>query len=191
MSALFAAAGSGDMENVKRLVAEGADVKQRLFLGYTPFLWAASGGHIPIMHWLLTEGGASLDEQTLHGARALSLAARNDRWLTVQWLLEEHGPSMTESDETGTTAWSFLPRSGGRMNVADLSSLLKVTVMLEDVPPFVIAKLSPQHADICTRGRQLRAQLPSYLEQQRAAVVTHCPLPGVLRRSLRLRQKHV
>jgi hypothetical protein len=71
------------------------------------------------------------------------LAARNDRWLAMQWLLEEHGASMTESDNNGTIAWSFLPYSVDRMNVADLSSLLKVTVMLEDVPPSIIAKLSP------------------------------------------------
>jgi hypothetical protein len=38
-------------------------------------------------------------------------------------------------------------------------------VMLEDAPVVTIAKLSPQYAKICTRGRQLRAQLPYYLEQ--------------------------
>ena len=29
-------------------------------------------------------------------------------------------------------------------------------------------------------GRQLRARLPSYLEQQQALVLEHCPLPAVL-----------
>jgi hypothetical protein len=62
-------------------------------------------------------------------------------------------------------------RSAG--SAADLSSLLKVMVMLDDAPHNSIAKLSPQHADICMRGRQFRAQLPCYLEQQRATVVTH------------------
>jgi hypothetical protein len=62
----------------------------------------------------------------------------------------------------------------------ELLSLLKVMVMLDDAPADFIAKLSPRSADICTRGRQLRAQLPSYLEQQRAAVAAHCPLPAVL-----------
>jgi hypothetical protein len=54
-------------------------------------------------------------------------------------------------------------------------------VMLEDAPADFIGKLSPQHADICERGRHFRAQLPSYLEQQRATAVAHCPLPDVLR----------
>jgi hypothetical protein len=67
------------------------------------------------------------------------------------------------------------------MNVAaELSSLLKVMVMLDDAPAAFVATLSPHHAKLCARGCQLRAQLPSYLEQQRVAVVAHCPLPGVL-----------
>jgi hypothetical protein len=53
-------------------------------------------------------------------------------------------------------------------------------VIIEDAPANFIASLLPQHSEICTRGRQLRAQLPSYLEQQRTAVVAHFPLPTVL-----------
>jgi hypothetical protein len=54
-------------------------------------------------------------------------------------------------------------------------------VMLDDAPPAFVAKLSPAYAEIATRGRQYRAQLPSYLEQQRATVVEHCPpLPVLL-----------
>jgi hypothetical protein len=61
-----------------------------------------------------------------------------------------------------------------------LASLLKVMVLLADAPPDFVAKLSPVHAKLATRGRQLRAQLPSYLEQQWALVVAHCPLPAAL-----------
>jgi hypothetical protein len=61
-----------------------------------------------------------------------------------------------------------------------LASLLKVMVLLADAPPDFVAKLSPAHAELATRGLQLRAQLPSYLEQQKALVVAHCPLPAVL-----------
>ena len=55
--------------------------------------------------------------------------------------------------------------------------------MLGDAPGYFIAKLSDYHSgltEITTRGCQSRAQLPSYLEQQRAAVVDDCPLPAVL-----------
>jgi hypothetical protein len=172
----------GDLESVKRLVAEGADVNETILPpSYTPFLWAASQGRIPIMHWLLTEGGSSLAEHTTSGAHALLLATCNGQWPAVQWLLEEQGASIIERDNLGATVWSKLWGHCGGRNAAELSSLLKVMVMLDDTPADVIINLLPQHAAICKNGRRLRAQLPSYLEQQRATVVTHCPLPGVLR----------
>jgi hypothetical protein len=53
-------------------------------------------------------------------------------------------------------------------------------VLFEDAPADFKARHSPQHAELATRGKLLRAQLPIYLEQQRAAVVDHSPLPAVL-----------
>jgi hypothetical protein len=53
-------------------------------------------------------------------------------------------------------------------------------VMLDDAPPAFMAKLSPAHAELTSRGRDFRSQLPSYLEEQRASVLEHCPLPPVL-----------
>jgi hypothetical protein len=53
-------------------------------------------------------------------------------------------------------------------------------VMLDDAPPAFVAKLSPVHTELTARGRQYRAQLPSYLEKQRASVFERCPLPAVL-----------
>jgi hypothetical protein len=71
-------------------------------------------------------------------------------------------------------------------DIFELSSLLRVMVMLEDAPEsFTTAGLSlynARFAEIAMQGRQLRAQLPSHLEQQQAAVVTDCPLPAVLQR---------
>jgi hypothetical protein len=178
--ALLDAARNGDLESVIRLVAEGADVKESNRYGFTPFMRAAWHGHIPIMHWLLTEGGSSLTEQSTIRTTALLLAARGAHFPAVQYLLDERGASISESDNFGRTVWNELwinPRGG---SAGELSSLLKVMVMLDDAPADFIAKLSPHDAELCTRGRLLRAQLPSYLEQQRAAVVAHCFLPAVL-----------
>jgi hypothetical protein len=58
--------------------------------------------------------------------------------------------------------------------------LLKVIIMLEDAPAEFIEHLTPLHAELCRRGRLLRAALPSYLQQQRVSLVAHCPLPAVL-----------
>ena len=63
---------------------------------------------------------------------------------------------------------------------AELLSLLKVMVLLGDAPPDFTAKLSAEHKRLVEEGQQLRARLPSYLEQQRALLLVHCPLPAVL-----------
>jgi hypothetical protein len=176
--ALLDAVNEGDLEKLKRLVAEGAYVAEADIHGYTALLHAAFFGHIPIMHWLLTEGGSSLTEKDIHGTPALMIAAIMGHFPAMQYLLEERGASITETDNYGGTVWGKM-RMLRDKNV-ELFSLLKVVVLLDDAPADFIAKLSPRGTEICTRGRQLRAQLPSYLEQQRAKVVVHCPLPAVL-----------
>jgi hypothetical protein len=78
--------------------------------------------------------------------------------------------------------WSWLSIHRVADAIAILS-LLKVMVMLEDTPEYFTDVLSLHNvklAEIATRGRQLRSQLPSYLEQQRASVIAHCPVPTVL-----------
>jgi hypothetical protein len=181
MSALWDAVRENDLEELKRLIAEGVDVAEANLLGFTALLKAAGYGRLPIMHWLLTEGGPSLVEESMQGRHALAIAALNGRFPTMQYLLEERGASMSESDNRGRTVWDNIKLINLRGDESgELSSLLKIIVMLEDAPPDFIIRLSPEHADICARGRQLWAQLPSYLEQQRAVVVAHCPLPAVL-----------
>jgi hypothetical protein len=76
------------------------------------------------------------------------------------------------------TIWDVLPSMGA--DDAELSTILKVMIMLKDTPPDFKAKLKPRHAEIVTQGQELRAQLPSYLAEQRALVVAHCPLLAVL-----------
>jgi hypothetical protein len=178
MSALMDAIRNGDLEKVKALVAEGADTAERNLNGYTAFLQAAYYGHIPIIHWLLTEGGSSLTEKDILDTPALMVAARERHLPTMQYLLEERGSLVSERDRFGRTVWGSIYLRG--YSSVELSSLLKVMVILEDAPAGFIVRLSTKHAEICTRGRQLREELPSYLEKQRAVVVTHCPLPVVL-----------
>jgi ankyrin repeat protein len=103
MPALGDAIINGDLERVKRLVAEGADVAEANVHGDTVLLWAAYRGRIPIMHWLLNEGGSSLSEKSIEGASALSLAAMNGSFPVVQYLLEERGASMSEIKNYGRT----------------------------------------------------------------------------------------
>jgi hypothetical protein len=96
----------------------------------------------------------------------------------MQYLLKKRGAMLTENDNYGQTVWVSINLLGDES--VELLSLLMVMVMLDDAPDYFIAKLSPRSSEICAHGRELRAQLPSYLEQQQAAVVAHCSLPAVL-----------
>jgi hypothetical protein len=124
------------------------------------------------------------------------LALFHAHYSTAQFLLEDGGASITEASR-GQTVWRLLqlpstltsskdcslrPQQAATESVdAELSALLKIMVMLQDASPAFIAKLSPQHAELATRGRQLREQLPAYLEQQRTSVLEHCPLIAALK----------
>jgi hypothetical protein len=104
------------------------------------------------------------------------MAAYGGNIAILHWLLVEGGESI--SIKSWSTLWILVRPK--HIKVAELSLLLKVMVMLNDAPSDFIAKSSPEHAELCERGRQLRAQLPLYLEQQRATIVGHGSLPPVL-----------
>ena len=82
--------------------------------------------------------------------------------------------------------WHFLGVELEGTDAAKLSLLLRVLMLLPMTPlqdhylRAFLAKLSPQHREIATRGRELRTLLSAYLEQQRVSVRLHCTLPAVL-----------
>jgi hypothetical protein len=179
MSALHLGALNGHLVLVKWLLsAGGASITERDNDDWSCFLWAACDGNLELAKWLLSAGGASITERNNRGNSALLLAAYRGHFAAAQWLLEEGGASIHETNAAGETVWSVLKLQGADANA--LASPLKVMVLLADAPPDFVAQLSPVHAELATRGRQLRAQLPSFLEQQRALVVAHCPLPADL-----------
>jgi hypothetical protein len=153
MAGLLDAAADGNIARMQRLLAGGADITEVNHVGQGVLIYAARSGKYTAMGWLLVEAGASISE----------VVVDNYRDVPVYW-------NMLRTYITGKN-WPYR---------AEFSSLLKIMVMLEDAPAYFIRKLSPEHATICTRGKKLRAQLPTYLEQQRARIVTYCPLPDVL-----------
>ena len=157
-SALTHAASVGDLASVQLLISEGADVKAQ----YRSVLLVAARGCVSF------RTGAPF---------GLPIPLRSHLVL-MQWLLEMDGASISDSNDDGETAWSMLSVVGA--DAAELSSLLKVMVMLAVAPANFVARLSPQHAKLATRGQHFRAQLPAYLEQQRASIISHCPLPAAL-----------
>ena len=142
---------------------------------------AAAAGDLARVNQLLASG-ASVDEKDSYGASAVTAAIFDRRYATARWLFEVGGASITENDAHGNSmsVWDWFCLDPDFVPNPEISSLFKVMVMLSDPPVNFIEELSRHNAEIITRGRQLREQLPSFLEQQRASVIVHCPLPTVL-----------
>jgi hypothetical protein len=177
MNNLMNIARIGDLATIEHLYAAGLDVTERDDYGTTALMEAALFGNTTTVKFLQA-AGASVAEKNYAGYSTLHYAAVGGKLSLVQYLLQEAGASISDATNAGYTVWDLLrPHDADPMALA---SLLKIMVMLDDAPPAFVAKLSPAHAELATRGRHFRAQLPSYLEQQRALVVAHCPLPAVL-----------
>jgi ankyrin repeat protein len=171
------AAASGDIAAIERLLADGAHVSERGMFGATAIMVAAMHGSATTVKFLQA-AGASITEKDYDGWSALHYAAHNGRMSLLQYFFQEAGASISAAVDDCRSVWDMLVLEDA--DPMELASLLKLMVMLGDAPPAFVAKLSPAHAEITTRGRNYRAQLPSYLEQQRASVIEHCPLPPVL-----------
>jgi hypothetical protein len=169
---------------IKRLHAEGVDVTQRDSDGVTSIMLAVyCNGHASTVKFLLTAGASTMDKDN-SGYNTLLHTAIFGEVLLLQYFLQEAGASFIDTTNDDQTVWDLLEHKeiygGWNQDPVALASLLKIMVMLDDAPPAFVAKLSSAYTKISTRGRLFRVHLPSYLEQQRASVFEHCPLPPVL-----------
>ncbi|MFO0754572.1 MAG: ankyrin repeat domain-containing protein [Thermodesulfovibrionales bacterium] len=105
-SLLFDSAGRGDLEEVKKLLAEGADVNCRDTIGWTPLIKAAWMGHLHVVRYLL-EQGAEIDRQNDFGYTALMSAISSGHHPVVHYLLER-GADVSLKDKYGKTVIDYL-----------------------------------------------------------------------------------
>jgi len=99
---LLKASEKGDVEKVKKLLEEGADVNAKDFLGFTSLHLAASNGHFNVVK-LLIEKGADVNAKVRGGSTPLHLAASNGHFNVVKLLLE-HGSDPDIKNIWGNTA---------------------------------------------------------------------------------------
>jgi hypothetical protein len=142
-------------------------------------LAAAEVGDIATLKGLLAEGASISEVDRVHNS-ALLYASVFGQLSTCQWLLEEAGANITDADQYGKTVWTHLRSHIQTADDIALSSLLRTMTLLGDAPPGFSRRLKAHDAKIVTKGRQLRARLPSYIEQQSADIVANCPLPAIL-----------
>jgi hypothetical protein len=102
-SSLHDAAGSGDVAEVRRLVAMGANVEQqRGEYGRRPLHLAAGYGQVETIR-VLVELGADVEAKTNRGVRPLHWAAQNGHVEAIRVLVKELGADVEAKDAKGAT----------------------------------------------------------------------------------------
>ncbi|MHB9147046.1 MAG: ankyrin repeat domain-containing protein [Candidatus Amoebophilus sp.] len=124
---LLDAAKNGDIELVKYLIGQGAEVNAKDNNGRTVLLIAAFNGRLATVKWLL-ENGASLEEKDKYGFTALLLAAVNGHIDTLKWLLA-NGASLEEKSNNGNTVLLIAAFNG---RLATVKWLLENGASLEE-----------------------------------------------------------
>lgn len=101
-SPLHKAVSSKDLEKVKELVQQGADVSMVDNRTYTPLLLAAELGCLDIVKYLF-ENGSSKYERTKDEASAMLLAAGANRIEVMEWLIESGNGDLEDRNLYGST----------------------------------------------------------------------------------------
>jgi len=113
-SPLMLAALKGYLPLVKKLVANDADVNKP---GWTPLHYAATGGHVAVLEFLLDES-AYIDAESPNGTTPLMMAAMYGSPEAVKVLIQA-GADLTLKNQLGMTALDFAVR-GQRPNAREL-----------------------------------------------------------------------
>jgi ankyrin repeat protein len=114
---LIKAAREGDIEEVKQLLDNGANVDARDFIGRVPLMLASANGHVEMVR-LLLEWKADVDAKDEDGDNALARAAWGGHAEIVQLLLAR-GVDVHVKDKDGDTALD-LAADEGHTEVVDL-----------------------------------------------------------------------
>ena len=99
MSDLYDAARDGDLERVKVLVEQRADMEKASSSGWTPLIVASYWGRLEVVRYLL-EQGANRDKATNSGWTSLHYAARNGH-LEIAKLLMVYGADLNARNNRG------------------------------------------------------------------------------------------
>ena len=124
-SALMLAALKGHLAICQALVAHDADINKP---GWTPLHYAATGGHLEVMRWLL-DNHAYIDASSPNGTTPLMMAAMYGTNDGVQLLLEAGADPQIKNDK-GLNAVDFakqIQRDAAAKLIAAAIDRLKVT----------------------------------------------------------------
>lgn len=114
-SAMMLAALNGHFGIAKALRVKGAGVDGS---GWTPLIYAATGGHDDIVRWLLGEG-ADVNAASPNGTTALMMAVRENRYSTAI-LLIARGANVNHRNENGASALDWAKRANDQAMIERL-----------------------------------------------------------------------
>lgn len=104
-------AANGEIEQVKLLILEGADVNVRCADGRTPLFYAAERGHKEVVEVLLAHGADINAKKTWGGMTSLHLAVKEGQKDMVEYLIAK-GANVKETDNYNRTPLDFAKREG-------------------------------------------------------------------------------
>ncbi len=113
---LYAVAARGEIDAVRKMIANGANVNETDKEGSTPLHAAAYHGYADVMEALL-DAGAKVDARDVYGFTPLHAAAREGQ-LAAARLLVKRGANVDLTEESGLTPVQ-VARLMGRTDVAD------------------------------------------------------------------------
>ncbi len=100
---LMIAAIQGHLEMVKLLHRYGAQINPST--QWTPLSYAASGGFIPVIEYLI-QNGADLDKRSINGISPLMMAIRQNHPEAALFLINQ-GASATDQSADGRSIWQW------------------------------------------------------------------------------------
>jgi len=103
---MMVAALKGNAGIMKALRARNAAVDGK---GWTPLIYASTGGHDDLVRWLLGEG-ADVNAQSPNGTTALMMAVRENKYSTAL-LLIARGANVNHRNENGASALDWAKRN--------------------------------------------------------------------------------
>ena len=115
-TALMLACLKGHLALAKLLISKQADINQP---GWTPLHYAATGGHVELIQFLLEES-AYIDAESPNGTTPLMMAARYGSAKATQLLIDE-GADLQVKNQLGLTALDFA-KQGNRPDALEIIS---------------------------------------------------------------------
>lgn len=165
------AAREGELDKMKLMVSDGFDSHQTNDVGRNALYFAASGGQVKVIEWLVVSQGLDVNHRNIFGEGVLHGAVTEGGNNALRWMLE-HGATANIGDNFGvsplqraarisTEMVDLLLSHGADINHVDddgLTALHYATVRVVD--GYMILHLISQGADVYdNRGEVIFSQV--------------------------------